>query len=154
MKMNSKSETTNSIMNTLSSPVVTVGVPLAAVAGISFYFYKQNSTNVKKISELEQKVKMMEETIFKQKEQLDMVIAQFQQAFGTLQNQVQGMNQQIQRYPTKAAQQPPPPPSYSPEDDDMDDVPREIKKTVNKKSNKSVSLSEQAREMERERGHN
>lgn len=134
-------------MGSLNTPIVTMGVPLVAVAGVGIYLYRQNTLNCKKIADLELKIKNLEDTVASQKQQMDMVVQQFQQAFGTIQNQVRGLSVQQQMRPQA------PPPSYQPEEDDMEDVPREIKKKVTKPE-KTASLKEQAMMMERERGGN
>jgi len=135
---------TSSFMDTLNTPVVSLGVPLAAVAGVGFYFYKQTSSLNKRVSDLEQENKVLRDLIVKQKEQIDMVVSQFQQAFGTIQSQVQNITQ-----PRYVASKPPP--SYSPDEDmEGEEIPKEVKKKA--KAQPNQSLKDQADAMMRERG--
>lgn len=121
-----------------ASTLISIGVPVALVAGVGFYFYKQNSS---KMSELETRIKTLEEIVNKQKEQMDTIVANWQAAFGTLQSQIS-----TPRYKQQA-----PPPSYVPDEEEFEDAPREIKKKAKSLGQQSGNIKEQAEAIARER---
>lgn len=130
-----------------SSTVMNLGIPVVLIAGVGFYFYRQNSSNNTRISDLEAKVKMLEEIISKQKEQIDAIVSNWQTAFGTLQNQISSINAPPpQRYKSQA-----PPPSYTPDEDEFEDAPREIKKKAKTLGQQPNNIKEQAEAIARER---
>jgi hypothetical protein len=143
-KQNSQSSSILGGINT--STVMSIGVPVVLVAGVGFYFYRQNSSNVARISELEARIKVLEEIISKQKEQIDGIVSNWQTAFGSLQNQISNINPPQPRYKSQA-----PPPSYAPDDEEFEDAPREIKKKAKALGQQAGNIKEQAEAIARER---